>query len=40
MVLTGESRSTGGKTCSRAIENMTKLIWTDLGWNPNLRGEI
>jgi hypothetical protein len=36
MILTGENRSTRGKTCPSAITNPT---WTDLGLNPGLRGE-
>jgi hypothetical protein len=38
MKLTGENRSTGGKTCPSAILSTTNPTWTDLGSNPGLRG--
>jgi hypothetical protein len=38
MKLSGENRSTRGKTCPSATLS-TNLTWTDLGSNPGLRGE-
>jgi hypothetical protein len=34
MKLTGENRSTQGKTCPSATLSTTNPTWTDLGWNP------
>jgi hypothetical protein len=39
MKLTGENRSTGGKTCPSATLSTTNPTWTDPGSNPGLRGE-
>jgi hypothetical protein len=39
MNLTGENRSTGGKTCPSATLSTTNPTWTDRGSNPCLRGE-
>jgi hypothetical protein len=39
MKLTGESRSTRGKTCLSATLSTTNPTWTDPGSNPGLRGE-
>jgi hypothetical protein len=39
MKLTGENRSTRGKTCPSATSSTTNPTWTNLGSNPNLRGE-
>jgi hypothetical protein len=39
MKLTGETRSTRGKTCPSATLSTTNPIWTDLGLNPGLRGD-
>jgi hypothetical protein len=39
MKLTGENRSTRGKTCSSATLSTTNPAWTDPGSNPGLRGE-
>ena len=38
MKLTGENRSTQGKTCPSATLSTTNVAWTDLGSNPGLRG--
>jgi hypothetical protein len=38
MKLTGENRSTRGKTCPRATLSTTNPTWTDPGSNPGLRG--
>jgi hypothetical protein len=38
MKLTGENRSTPGKTCPSATLSTTNPTWTDPGWNPGLRG--
>jgi hypothetical protein len=39
MKLTGEIRSTRGKTCPSAILSTTNSTCTDPGWNPGLRDE-
>jgi hypothetical protein len=39
MKVTGESRSTLGKTYPSATLSTTNSIWTDPGSNPGLRGE-
>jgi hypothetical protein len=39
MKLTGENRSTRGKTCPSATLSTTHPTWTDLGSNAGLRGE-
>ena len=39
MKLTGENRSTRGKTCPSATLSTTNPTWTDRGSNPGLRGE-
>jgi hypothetical protein len=39
MKLTGENRSTGGKTCPSTTLSTTNPTWTDPGSNPGLRGE-
>ena len=39
MKLTGENRSTLGKTCPSATLPTTHSTWTDPGSNPGLRGE-
>jgi hypothetical protein len=39
MKLTGENRSTRGKTCPGATLSNTNPTWTDPGSNPGLRGE-
>jgi hypothetical protein len=39
MILTGENRSTGRKTCAIATLSTTNPTWTDMGSNPGLRGE-
>jgi hypothetical protein len=39
MKLTGENRSTGGKTCPIATLSTTNPTWTDPGSNPDLRNE-
>jgi hypothetical protein len=39
MKLTGENRSTRGKTCPSAALSTTNPTWTDPGSNPGLRGE-
>jgi hypothetical protein len=38
MKLTGENRSTRGKTCPSVTLSTTNPIWTDVGSNPGLRG--
>jgi hypothetical protein len=38
MKLTGENRSTRGKTCPSATLSTTNPTWTDPGSNPGLRG--
>jgi hypothetical protein len=38
MKLTGENRSTRGKTCPSAALSTTNPTWTDWGSNPGLRG--
>jgi hypothetical protein len=38
MKLTGENRSTRGKTCPSATLSTTNPTWTDRGSNPGLRG--
>jgi hypothetical protein len=38
MKLTGENRSTWGKTCPSATLSNTNPTWTDPGSNPGLRG--
>jgi hypothetical protein len=38
MRLTGENRSTRGKTCPSATLSTTNPTWTDPGSNPGLRG--
>jgi hypothetical protein len=38
MKLTGENRSTCGKTCPSAPLSTTNPTWTDLESNPGLRG--
>jgi hypothetical protein len=38
MTLTGENRSTRGKTCPSATLSTTISTWTDPGSNPGLRG--
>jgi hypothetical protein len=38
MKLTGENRSTRGKTCPSATLSTTNPTWADPGWNPRLRG--
>jgi hypothetical protein len=38
MKLTGDNRSTRGKTCPSATLSTTNTTWTDLGSNPGLRG--
>jgi hypothetical protein len=38
MKLTGENRSTRGKTCPSATLSTTNPTWTEPGWNPGLRG--
>jgi hypothetical protein len=38
MKLTGENRSTGGKTCPSATLSTTNPTWTDPESNPGLRG--
>jgi hypothetical protein len=37
MKLTGENRSTRGKTCPSATLSTTNPTWTDPGSNPGLR---
>jgi hypothetical protein len=39
MKLTGEKRSTRGKTCPSATLSTTNPTWTDPGSNPRLRGK-
>jgi hypothetical protein len=39
MKLTGENRSTRGKTCPSATLSTTNPTWTDPGLSPGLRGE-
>jgi hypothetical protein len=39
MKLTGESRSTRGKTCPCATLSTINPTWTDPGSNPGFRGE-
>jgi hypothetical protein len=39
MKLTGENRSTRGKTCTSATLSTTNLTWTDPGSNPDLRSD-
>jgi hypothetical protein len=39
MKLTGENRSTRGKTCPSATLSSTNPTWTDPGSNPGPRGE-
>jgi hypothetical protein len=39
MKLTGENRSTRGKTCPSATLSTTNPTWTDPESNPGLRGE-
>ena len=39
MKLTGENRSSRGKTCPSATLSTTNPTWTDPGSNPGLRGE-
>jgi hypothetical protein len=39
MKLTGESRSTRGKTCPSATLSTTNPTWPDQGSNPGLLGE-
>jgi hypothetical protein len=39
MKLTGENRSTRGKTCPSATLSTTYPTWNDPGSNPGLRGE-
>jgi hypothetical protein len=39
MKLTGENRSTRGKTCPSATLSTTNPSWSDLGSNPVLRCE-
>jgi hypothetical protein len=39
MKLSGENRSTRGKTCPSATLSTTNPTWTDPGSNPGLRGE-
>jgi hypothetical protein len=38
MKLTGEDRTTRGKTCPSATLSTTNPTWTDPGSNPGLRG--
>jgi hypothetical protein len=38
MKLTGENRSTWGKTCPSVTLSTTNPTWTDPGSNPRLRG--
>jgi hypothetical protein len=38
MKLTGENRSTQGKTCPSATLSTTNPTWTEPGSNPGLRG--
>jgi hypothetical protein len=38
MKLTGENRSTRGKTCPSATLSTTNPTWIELGSNPGLRG--
>jgi hypothetical protein len=38
MKLTGENRSTRGKTCPSATSSTINPTWTDPGSNPGLRG--
>jgi hypothetical protein len=38
MKLTGENRSTRGKTCPSATLSTTDRTWTDPASNPDLRG--
>jgi hypothetical protein len=38
MKLTGENRSTWGKTCPNATLSTKNPTWTDPGSNPDLRG--
>jgi hypothetical protein len=39
MKLTGENRSTRGKTCLSVTLSTTNPTWTDPGSKPGLRGE-
>jgi hypothetical protein len=39
MILTGENRSAGRKTCYSAILSTINIIWSDLGSNLGNRGE-
>jgi hypothetical protein len=39
MKLTGENRSTRGKTCPSATLSTTNPTWTDPGMKSGLRGE-
>jgi hypothetical protein len=39
MKLTGENRSTRGKTCPSVTLSTTNPTWTDPGSNPGLHGE-
>jgi hypothetical protein len=39
MKLTGENRSTGGKTCPSVTLSTTNPTWTDPGSNQGLRAE-
>lgn len=38
MILTGENRRAGRKTCCSATLPTTNLTWTSVGLNPVLRG--
>jgi hypothetical protein len=39
MKVTGENRSTWGKTCPSATLSITNPTWTDQGSNQDVRGE-
>ena len=39
MIMTGETRRTGRKTCPTVILSTTNPIWTGLGSNPTLRSD-
>jgi hypothetical protein len=39
MKMTGQNRSTGGKTCHSVTLSTTNPTWTDPGSNPGIRGE-
>jgi len=40
MILMGENRTAGRKTYPRATLSTTNPVWTCLGLNPGVRGEM